>query len=146
MTNITSASDEYPSSAPPSRPIPITANRARKPPRSAVTCLTAASYAARIVVSATLLSPRAMFVTEIRPSMSPQASRSISCRLADRAASTASLADPARRARASSAVATVSGSGASSASSSTSSRSTSGARVSRLATNRDGFGGSSAPK
>ena len=77
--------------------MPITASRARKPPRSSVTCSTAASCAARMAVSATLVSPRAMLVTEIRPSRSPQASRSISCRRADRAASTASCAVAARR-------------------------------------------------
>ena len=77
-----------------------------------------------------------MLVTEIRPSRSPQASRSISCRRADRATSTASRADPARCDLASRAAATVSGSGASSAESSTSSRSTSGALVSRLAISR----------
>ena len=90
-----------------------------------------------MVVSATLVRPRAMFVTSIKPSRSPHASRSISCRRADRAASTASRAFAARRERASSAAATVSGSGASSAASSVSNRSTSGALVSRFAISRD---------
>ena len=90
-----------------------------------------------MVVCATLVSPRAMLVTEIKPSMSPQASRSISCRRADLAASTASLAFPARCDLANSAIETLDGSGASKASSSTSSRSTSGALVSRLAISRE---------